>query len=186
MTHAVALANWHETFTHCPRCGAPTEPFSSGHARRCPVDSSEHFPRVDPAMIVLVTDPADRCLLARNAQWPPSRVSILAGFVEAGESAEQAVAREVREETGISVGEIRYLGSQPWPMPQSLMLGFRARAVGSLQIRVDEDEIAEARWYSRDELRAAIASGDIRLPPPVSIAHRIIESWYGSELPGTW
>jgi len=186
LTHAVALANWHETFTHCPRCGAVTAPISSGHARKCPVDGSEHFPRVDPAMIVLVTDRADRCLLARNAMWPARRVSILAGFVEAGESAEQAVAREVREETGVVVGAVSYLGSQPWPMPQSLMLGFRAEAAGSTEITVDADEIAEAHWYSRDDLRAAVDSGDLLLPPPVSIAHRIIESWYGSPLPGNW
>ncbi|HYK27362.1 MAG TPA: NAD(+) diphosphatase [Streptosporangiaceae bacterium] len=186
MTHAVALANWHETFTHCPRCGTPTEPFASGHARRCPVDASEHFPRVDPAMIVLVFDEADRCLLARNAMWPERRVSILAGFVEAGESVEQAVAREVREETSIVVGAVQYLGSQPWPMPQSLMLGFRAAATGSTDIKVDADEIAEANWYSRDDLTAAIENGDLLLPPPVSIAHRIIESWYGRELPGSW
>jgi NAD+ diphosphatase len=185
LTHAVALANWHETFTHCPRCGSPTEPIASGHARKCPVDGSEHFPRVDPAMIVLVTDPADRALLARNALWPERRVSILAGFVEAGESAEQAVAREVAEETGITVGAVTYLGSQPWPMPQSLMLGFRA-AASNTDINVDADEIAEANWYSRDELAAAIAAGTVRLPPPVSIAHRIIETWYGSELPGSW
>ena len=186
MTHAVAVGNWHETFTHCPRCGSPTDPVASGHARKCPVDGSEHFPRVDPAMIVLVTDPEDRCLLARNVMWPAHRVSILAGFVEAGESAEQAVAREVHEETGITVGAVSYLGSQPWPMPQSLMLGFRAGALGDMQIRVDDDEIAEAHWYSRDELRAAVANGDLLLPPPVSIAHRIIESWYGSALPGSW
>jgi len=185
LTHAVALANWHETFTHCPRCGSPTDPIASGHSRKCPVDGSEHFPRVDPAMIVLVTDPADRALLARNAQWPERRVSILAGFVEAGESAEQAVAREVAEETGITVGAVTYLGSQPWPMPQSLMLGFRAAAANT-DIHVDADEIAEANWYSRDELAAAIADGTIRLPPPVSIAHRIIETWYGTELPGSW
>jgi NAD+ diphosphatase len=185
LTHAVALANWHETFTHCPRCGSLTDPIASGHARKCPVDGSEHFPRVDPAMIVLVTDPADRALLARNAQWPERRVSVLAGFVEAGESAEQAVAREVAEETGITVTAVTYLGSQPWPMPQSLMLGFRAVAVNT-DIHVDDDEIAEANWYSRDELTAAIADGTIRLPPPVSIAHRIIETWYGSELPGSW
>ncbi len=185
MTEAVALANWHETFTHCPRCGSPTVPFASGHARRCPVDASEHFPRVDPAMIVLVTDPDDRALLARNAMWPERRVSILAGFVEAGESAEAAVAREVQEETGITVSAVTYLGSQPWPMPQSLMLGFRAAATRT-EITVDTEEIAEAHWYSRDELRAAIASGTLRLPPPVSIAHRIIQSWYGSELPGSW
>ena len=186
MTHAVALANWHETFTHCPRCGSPTDPVSSGHARRCPVDDSEHFPRVDPAMIVLVTDPDDRCLLARNVLWPPRRVSILAGFVEAGESAEQAVAREVHEETGIVVGVVRYLGSQPWPMPQSLMLGFSAEAAGKQEIRVDDDEIAEANWYSREDLTKAIATGELLLPPPVSIAHHIIQSWYGAELPGSW
>jgi NAD+ diphosphatase len=185
MTHAVALANWHETFTHCPRCGSPTDPFASGHARRCPVDASEHFPRVDPAMIVAVTDPEDRLLLARNALWPPKRVSILAGFVEAGESAEQAVAREVAEESGISVSAVHYLGSQPWPLPQSLMLGFRATAA-TTQIKVDADEIAEANWYSRDELAAAIENGDLLLPPPVSIAHHIIVSWYGGELPGNW
>jgi NAD+ diphosphatase len=186
MTHAVALGNWHSVFVHCPRCGAVTQTALSGHSRVCPVDSSEHFPRLDPAVIMLVTDPDDRALLARNAQWPERRVSILAGFVEPGESAEQAVAREVFEETSISVGDTRYVGSQPWPMPHSLMLGFRARATGSLLITVDQEEIAEARWFSRDELRAAIADGTIRLPPPVSIAHRIIESWYGSELTGAW
>jgi NAD+ diphosphatase len=186
MTHAVALGNWHAIHTHCPRCGAVTVPEQAGHSRRCAVDGSEHFPRLDPAVIMLVTDPGDRCLLARNAQWPERRVSILAGFVEPGESAEQAVAREVLEETGISVSGARYVGSQPWPMPHSLMLGFRARASGSLEITVDRKEIAEARWFSRDELRASLASGEIRLPPPVSIAHRIIESWYGSELAGAW
>ncbi len=186
MTHAVALANWHSVSTHCSRCGAVTDPVSSGHARRCPVDDSEHFPRLDPAVIMLVTDPADRCLLARNSRWPQRRVSILAGFVEPGESAEQAVMREVLEETGISVGQVRYLGSQPWPMPHSLMLGFGALAVGGQEIRVDADEIAEAGWYSREDVRASVASGTLLLPPPVSIAHRIIESWYGAELPGSW
>jgi NAD+ diphosphatase len=186
LTHAVALANWHATHTHCPRCGTPTVTVAAGHAQRCPADGSEHFPRVDPAVIMLVTDPDDRCLLARNRRWPERRVSILAGFVEPGESAEQAVAREVGEETGITVARVRYVGSQPWPMPQSLMLGFRASAAGDLEIRVDEDEIAEAHWFSRDELRSALASREILLPPPVSIAHRLIESWYGEELPGVW
>jgi NAD+ diphosphatase len=185
-THAVALANWHATHTHCPRCGTPTVTVAAGHAQRGPADGSEHFPRVDPAVIMLVTDPDDRCLLARNRRWPERRVSILAGFVEPGESAEQAVAREVGEETGITVARVRYVGSQPWPMPQSLMLGFRASAAGDLEIRVDEEEIAEAHWFSRDELRSALASREILLPPPVSIAHRLIESWYGEELPGVW
>lgn len=190
LTHAVALANWHATHHHCPRCGALTRLAAAGHIRVCPRDGSEHFPRVDPAVIMLVLDPAGRCLLARNQKWPRKRVSILAGFVEPGESVEQAVAREAREEVGISVGEFRYLGSQPWPMPQSLMLGFSARAVddgrGLEPIRVDDDEIAEARWYGREDLRAAVEAGEILLPPPVSIAHRIIEAWYGAPLPGRW
>jgi NAD+ diphosphatase len=186
MTHAVALANFHDTHHFCPNCGEPSEPVSSGHARRCTVEGTDEFPRVDPAMIVLVTDPGDRCLLARNAAWPATRVSILAGFVEAGESAEQAVVREVGEEVGIAVGRVRYLGSQPWPMPQSLMLGFRAEAAGDLELRTDDDEITEAHWYSRAELGDAIARGTIRLPPPVSIAHQIIRSWYGQDIPGSW
>ncbi|HEY8045890.1 MAG TPA: NAD(+) diphosphatase [Streptosporangiaceae bacterium] len=185
-THAVALANWHSTHTHCPRCGTLTVTVAAGHAQRCPADGSEHFPRVDPAVIMLVSDPDDRCLLARNRRWPERRVSILAGFVEPGESAEQAVAREVQEETGIVVTRVRYAGSQPWPMPQSLMLGFRAVATGELDLQVDDDEIAEAHWYSREELRSALAAREILLPPPVSIAHRLIESWYGEELPGVW
>jgi len=186
LTHAVALANWHARHTHCPRCGALTVPAPAGHMRRCPVDGSEHFPRIDPAVIMLVTDDEDRCLLARNRLWPPRRVSILAGFVEAGESAEQAVAREVGEETGIAVSGIRYVGSQAWPMPQSLMLGFRAYAGHGQQITVDNEEIAEARWLTRAELAAEVAAGELLLPPPVSIAHQIIQSWYGSPLPGTW
>ena len=186
MTHAVALANWHAVAGHCPLCGAATEPTPAGHTRRCVADGTEHFPRSDPAVIMLVTDPDDRGLLARNAQWPERRVSILAGFVEPGESAEQAVAREVFEETGLAVDRVRYVGSQPWPMPHSLMLGFRAHAAGGQQIKVDTQEIAEARWYSRAELRAAIDNGELRLPPPVSIAHQILASWYGSDLAGSW
>jgi NAD+ diphosphatase len=185
-TEAVALANWHATHTHCPRDGTPTVPSSAGHSRRCPTDGSEHFPRVDPAVIMLVTDDQDRCLLARNQSWPPRRVSILAGFVEPGESVEQAVIREVGEETGLAVGQIHYVGSQPWPMPQSLMLGFRAHAAGAQQIRVDGEEIAEARWFTREQLRAAVPAQEVLLPPPVSIAHRIIESWFGGPLPGFW
>ena len=186
MTHAVALANWHAVAGHCPLCGAVTEPTPAGHTRRCTADGTEHFPRSDPAVIMLVTDPDDRGLLARNAQWPERRVSILAGFVEPGESAEQAVVREVFEETGLTVDRIRYVGSQPWPMPHSLMLGFRAHAAGGQQINVDAHEIAEARWFSRAELRAAIEQGEVRLPPPVSIAHQILASWYGSDLAGSW
>jgi NAD+ diphosphatase len=186
LTHAVALANWHDTHTHCPLDGTPTVPDPGGHSTKCPVDGSEHFPRTDPAVIMLVTDPDDRCLLARNAAWPGKRVSILAGFVDPGESAEQAVIREVAEETGITVTNVRYLASQPWPMPQSLMLGFRADAPAGQEISVDREELAEAHWYSRDALLALAESRELILPPRVSIARRIIEAWYGGPLPSTW
>ena len=186
LTHAVALANWHDTHTHCPVDGTPTVPDPGGHSTRCPADGTEHFPRTDPAVIMLVTDPDDRALLARNAAWPGRRVSILAGFVDPGESAEQAVIREVAEETQIKVTNVTYVGSQPWPMPRSLMLGFRAEAPAGQAIVVDREEIAEAYWFSRDELLAAITSREIALPPPVSIARQIIEQWYGGPLPSTW
>lgn len=183
MTHAVALAYWHDTHTHCPRCGTPTVPAPAGHLTTCPADGTEHFPRLDPAVIMLVTDPDDRCLLARNAAWPQRRMSVLAGFVEPGESVEQAVAREVFEETAIVVGQVRYLGSQPWPMPRSLMLGFQAVAAGGQRIVVDKEEIGEARWFSRAELRASIDEGELAIAPSSSIARRLIEYWYGAELP---
>ena len=183
LTHAVALANWHDTHTHCPVDGTATVVDPGGHSTRCPADGTEHFPRTDPAVIMLVTDPDDRCLLARNAAWPGRRVSILAGFVDPGESAEQAVIREVAEETQIKVTNVRYVGSQPWPLPRSLMLGFRADAPAGQAIVVDAEEIAEAYWFSRDELLAAIEARHIALPPPVSIARHIIEQWYGGPLP---
>jgi NAD+ diphosphatase len=182
LTHAVALANWHAVAGHCSRCGAPTKPEMAGHSRRCTSDDSEHFPRCDPAVIMLVTDPDDRCLLARNVQWPKGRVSVLAGFVEPGESAEQAVVREVREETGVIVSSVNYASSQPWPMPHSLMLGFRAEAV-TTEITVDAEEIEEAAWYSRDDLKAALVSGELLMPPSLSISRWLIETWYGTELP---
>ena len=189
LTHAVALANWHDSHTHCPRCGTLTVPAAAGHLTTCPNDGTEHFPRLDPAVIMLVIDPDDRCLLARNAAWPERRMSVLAGFVEPGESIEQAVAREVFEESSLRVGQIRYLGSQPWPMPRSLMLGFQSVAPGGQEIRVDEEEIAEARWFTRAELRAAIDNAELSIAPTSSIARRLIEFWYGSELPdvpGAW
>jgi len=186
LTHAVALANWHDTHTHCPVDGTPTVPGPGGHFTVCPADGTEHFPRTDPAVIMLVTDPDDRALLARNAAWPGRRVSILAGFVDPGESAEQAVIREVAEETQIKVTNVRYVGSQPWPMPRSLMLGFRADAPAGQDIVVDREEIAEAYWFSRDELVAALKAREIVLPPPVSIARQIIEQWYGGPLLSTW
>jgi NAD+ diphosphatase len=189
LTHAVALANWHDSHIHCPRCGAPTVPAPGGHLTTCSADGTEHFPRLDPAVIMLVSDPDDRCLLARNATWPQRRMSVLAGFVEPGESCEHAVAREVFEETAIEVGQVSYLGSQPWPMPRSLMLGFQAVAEAGQEITVDCEEIAEARWFTRAELRAAIDAESLLLAPTSSIARRLIEFWYGGELPdgpGGW
>jgi NAD+ diphosphatase len=184
--HAVALQNWHSTHPYCPRCGVRTNVANAGASRVCPNDGSEHFPRVDPAVIMLVHDDADRILLARHPAWPDRRVSILAGFVEPGESLEQAIIREVAEEVGLVVDDPHYLGSQPWPLPQSLMVGYFCRAEGDQEVRVDEEEIESAHWYTRDELRAAVIAGDILLPGRVSIARHLIERWYGGELPGTW
>ncbi len=189
MVAAVALDNWHRAHPRCARCGEPTQPSSAGWARRCPVDDSEHFPRTDPAVIVLVRDRDDRALLGRHARWTPGWFSTLAGFVEAGESAEAAVRREVHEESGVVIAggedDLWYLGSQPWPFPCSLMLGYHAWT-DDPSVHVDGDEIAEARWFSREELARACEQGEIRLPPQVSIARRLVERWYGAELPGDW
>ena len=183
MTHAVALEHWHASNQYCPRCGKANELTAAGHVRVCPSDGSEQFPRVDPAVIMLVRDEHDRVLLARGPSWPENRRSILAGFVEPGESLEQAVVREVREEVGITVSDIRYMGSQPWPMPQSLMLGFFARAEGSQELSPDPEEILDAAWYTRDELKGAIESGRVVSPGPLSIAAQLIVRWYGGPLP---
>jgi NAD+ diphosphatase len=169
---AIALVNWHSTHQRCPRCGSATVPVDGGWVRRCSTDGSDHFPRTDPAVIVLVHDGGDRCLLGRQPTWPPGRYSTLAGFVEPGESLEQAVAREIREESGVVVDDIVYRGSQPWPFPASLMLGFEARVVGGDAV-VSDDELEDVRWFGRDDLtdRAAL------LPPPASIAHWLITGW---------
>lgn len=182
LVHAVSLANWHATHTHCPRCGAPTRPEAAGHLRRCGEDDSEHYPRTDPAVIMAVVDGDDRLLLGRQASWPEGRFSTLAGFVEPGESLEAAVRREVAEEVGLRVGDVRYLGSQPWPFPSSLMLGFTAHAE-TVDVVCHDGEIAETRWYTRPELFADIRSGALHSAPSISISRRLIEHWYGGELP---
>jgi NAD+ diphosphatase len=174
LVHAVGLANWHATHTHCSRCGAPTTSAKGGSIRRCTVDGSEHFPRTDPAVIMLVTDGRDRCVLGRQAIWPAGRYSTLAGFVEPGESAEHAVAREVEEETGIAVRDVAYRGSQPWPFPASLMLGYRAICDADAQPVARDGELEDARWFTKDELRAG--KGTL-LPTPVSIAWHLISDW---------
>jgi NAD+ diphosphatase len=168
----VALTNWHATHTHCPRCGAPTRVTQAGWSRHCDVDGSQHFPRTDPAVIVLLHDGGDRVLLGRQPIWPAGRYSTIAGFVEAGESAEQTVHREVREETGVIVDDVVYRASQPWPFPGSLMLGYEARVVGGTVEAVD-NELEDVRWFTRDELR----SGSGTFPPSASIAHWLITGW---------
>jgi NAD+ diphosphatase len=169
----IALSNWHATHTHCPRCGTPTDVTQAGWSRRCPTDGSQHFPRTDPAVIVLIHDGGDRALLGRQPAWPRGRYSTIAGFVESGESAEQAVHREVLEETGVVVGDVAYRASQPWPFPGSLMLGYEARAVGG-HVEAADHELEDVRWFTRDELRRGHI---VLLPPSASIAHWLITSW---------
>jgi NAD+ diphosphatase len=183
VVHAIALANWHAKHGFCANCGYATEVIQAGHVRRCPNCGTEHYPRTDPAIIVIVTDDKDRALLGHNPRWPEKRFSTLAGFVEPGESAEMAVVREVGEEAGLRVREVTYLGSQPWPFPSSLMLGYRAVADDPSTTKADGVEISELRWFTREELANAIGQADVLLPPRVSIARRLIESWYGSPLP---
>jgi len=176
LAYARALILWHQRNRHCGTCGAPTRAESSGHVMKCTATAcgTEHFPRLDPAIIVLVTD-GERALLGRQAAWPPGRYSTIAGFVEPGESLEDAVAREVLEETGVRVQECEYHSSQPWPFPSSLMIGFTARAVADAVPRADE-ELEDVRWFTREE----IASGTPGLPPPQSVSFRLIEDWYDS------
>ncbi len=189
-TEALALANWHASYGFSPRTGNPSIPDAAGWTRRDPDTGAELFPRTDAAIIVGITDDDDRLLLGSNALWEKNRFSLLAGFVEPGESLEAAVQREVFEESGVRVVDPVYKGSQPWPFPASLMIGFRARvAPGSSTVgRPDGEEILELRWFSREELAAANAAGDIRLPGSTSIARAIIDDWYGGELPdgGHW
>jgi NAD+ diphosphatase len=177
-TTALALANWHSTHRHCPRCGAQTEAVQAGWVRRCVADGSEHYPRTDPAVIMSVVDPKDRLLLGRGAHWPQGRFSVLAGFVEPGESFESAVAREVAEEVGIAIDDARYLGNQPWPFPSSVMIGFAA-TTRETELTLDPVEIAEARWVTRSEYRGLLRADEIRTPSGISIAKRIIERWLG-------
>lgn len=182
-TEAVALAAWHAAHPRCPRCGEPTEPVDGGWVRRCTNDGSDHYPRTDPAVIMAVLDKDDRLLLGHAAQWPSGRFSTLAGYVEPGEPLEAAVRREVLEEVGITVGAVEYRGSQPWPFPASLMLGFVAHAE-TTDIQVDGVEVTDARWFTREEIAAAVESGELGLPSRASIARALVEDWYGGELPG--
>lgn len=179
--HAQALANWHHKHPRCSICGAATKSVFGGSVRRCTQDETEHYPRNDPAIIVLIKDERDRILLGRQKVWPEFRFSTFAGFVEPGESFEQCVVREVNEEAGIHVSEIRYLGSQPWPFPASLMIAFEAITDTPEAARPDGEEIVEIMWLTRDELKNAIRKQTLLLPPKISVARKMIEAWYGPE-----
>jgi NAD+ diphosphatase len=190
--YTAALLNWHRRHRHCANCGQPTDVREGGLVRLCPRCGAEHHPRTDPVVIMLVTD-GDRLLLGRQPSWPARRYSALAGFVEPGESLEEAVAREVREEAGVTVGPPRYVASQPWPFPASLMLGFTVPWVGGEPAA--HDELQDARWFSRKEVAAAAAhdtdgwsvagdddrDGGLLLPPRLAIARRLVERWLAAE-----
>jgi NAD+ diphosphatase len=179
LAYARALILWRQRHRYCGRCGAPTRAESAGHVMTCsePSCATAHFPRLDPAIIVLVTD-GERALLGRQAAWPAGRYSTIAGFVEPGESLEDAVVREVLEETGVQVQDAEYHSSQPWPFPSSLMIGFTARAAADAVPRADE-ELEDVRWFTREE----IATGTPGLPPPQSVSFRLIEDWYDAASP---
>ncbi|HXV59839.1 MAG TPA: NAD(+) diphosphatase, partial [Vicinamibacteria bacterium] len=179
LAYASAMTNWHRRHHFCGTCGSPATSSEGGHVRNCSNSACRqiHFPRTDPAVIMLVTD-GERCLLGRQSAWPERVYSTLAGFVEPGESLEEAVMREVREETGIDVAEVRYHSSQPWPFPSSIMLGFVARA-RTLEVKLGDAELQDARWFGREEL---LERRGVQLPSPISIARRLIEDWLAGEL----
>jgi NAD+ diphosphatase len=178
LSYVRALAVWKARTRHCGVCGAAAAPVRAGHCMRCTRCAEEFFPRIDPAIIVLVSD-GERALLGRQPSWPPGRYSTLAGFVEPGESLEDAVAREVLEETGVRVSRARYHSSQPWPFPSSLMLGFHASAQAGSPVHVTS-ELEDARWFTREEVR----SSSLLLPPPHAIARRLISLWLEGETGG--
>ncbi len=177
LARARSLLHWHARHGFCAACGAASEPADGGLRRRCTACATDHFPRTDP-VVILVVRRGDRFLLGRQPRFLPGVYSALAGFVEPGESLEAAARREIAEEAGIRVGAVRYLASQPWPFPSSLMIGMLADAESD-EIRVDHDELEDARWFSRDELRAMLA-GDhpdgLRVPPPLAIAHHLVRA----------
>lgn len=178
LAYARAMAWWHRRHRHCGGCGAPTRSEHAGFLRTCsaPGCGARAFPRTDPAVIVLITN-GDRCLLGRQNGWPAGVYSTLAGFVEPGETIEETVLREMREEAGVRVSDLRYRSSQPWPFPSSLMLGFRA-ATADEDIAVERDELEDARWFTRTQIREGLERGGLRLPFHLSIAYRLVEEWY--------
>ncbi len=181
LAYARALVIWHENHKHCGRCGAATVSDEAGHCRRCTNAACGHrtFPRTDPVVITLIID-GERCLLGRQAAWPPGMYSAIAGFVEPGETVEAAVRREAEEETGITVGDVRYLGSQPWPFPASLMLGFHADAL-TTAIRRKDNELEDCRWFTKAEILGFTERTDpapgLKLPNRYAIARVLLDRW---------
>ena len=176
LAHAAGLLNWHRRHRFCANCGHRTHSAEAGYVRACPNCGAQHHPRTDPVVITLVTD-GDRILLGRNANWPERRFSCLAGFVEPGESLEEAVAREVGEEAGVTVSDVRYVSSQPWPFPASLMLGFEATYAAG-DPHPHDGELRAVEWFTREDLgRAAAGDGDVTIPPPLAIARRLMDGW---------
>lgn len=186
--HAIALSNWHRVHPMCPRCGGPTKVDLGGAARLCEADGSQHHPRTDSAVIALIKDRNDRILLGHQPVWPEGRYSTFAGFLEPGETFEQCVSREVFEESGVTVSEITYLGSQPWPFPASIMIAFEALTDNPEVARGDGQEITDVKWFTRAQLLAAAGDGSLLLPPTMSVARKMIERWLGQSAPGgeTW
>ena len=176
---ATALSNWHRSHPHCSRCGAETQSTLGGSVRVCVKDQSQHHPRTDSAVIVLVKDKDDRILLGHQPIWPDGRFSTFAGFLEPGETFEQCVEREVFEESGVKVKEIKYMGSQPWPFPASIMIAFSAVVDDPSTAKADGVEITEVRWFSRAELKSSVADGSLLLPPTISVARKMIAMWFG-------
>ena len=179
---AVALSTWHSNHPRCSVCGQDTQPRQGGWVRFCDACEKEHYPRTDPAVIVAITDPDDRLLLAHASYWSPRRFSHLAGYVEPGESLEQAVHREVFEESRLRLRDLTYVGSQPWPFPASIMMGFTA-VTDDPAFTLDENEISDAMWVSRDDLLRVIDEGTVIPAPPGSIARRMFEEWFGGAIP---
>ena len=186
--HAMGLSNWHRAHPRCPRCGGATRVDLGGAARTCDADGSQHHPRTDSAVIVLVKDRDDRILLGHQPIWPEGRFSTFAGFLVPGETFEQCVAREVLEESAVVVTELNYLGSQPWPFPASIMIAFEAVTDNPERAQGDGQEITEVKWFTRAQLMAAAKDGSLLLPPSISVARKMIERWLGESAPGgqTW